>query len=242
MRITPTKGIRPAKITRTVRPSDSPPTILQAIERERERIGRDLHDDICQVLTGVSCLLQVSAGRIARVLPGESARLEEINARIIEAMNRARAICHGLHPAKQTGHTIVDTVNAIATQSAERFGVEVSKEFPAKRMTAARRHTSRQLKAIFHIAQEAVCNAVRHGQASRITLRLVPCEDGRLCFQVQDNGAGLPGRKGTPEGLGLHIMRRRAAQLGGEISLGPPPDAGPGTVLTLTYAPAFSAR
>lgn len=239
---TSTNGTPSAKNTKTASRRDNPVNILQAIERERERIGRDLHDDICQILTGVSCLLQVSAGRMAQTLPEESARLADINARVIDAMNRARAICHGLNPAKQTGRTIIDTINAIANQSSERFGVKVSKELPTNSMSAVRRHTDRQLRAIFHIAQEAICNAVRHGHASQITLRLVPCENGQISLHIQDNGTGIPKRKKTSDGLGLHIMRWRAAQLGGEIALTPAPQPACGTVLALTYTPAFSTR
>lgn len=216
----------------------TPRQIFEAVQHERERIGQDLHDDICQILTGVSCLIQVSANRIQPDLPGEAGRLREINTRVIEAMNRARAICHGLHPVHTIGDTLGETLGELARQSAERFAIKIKLE-RLRKNTAIPAHTQKQLLSVFHIAQEAICNAIRHGQSTRITLRLGAHVGGRVTLQVEDNGRGLPRRKTAPEGIGLRTMRHRAARLGGAITLTPSPRAARGALLTLTYAPAL---
>jgi len=73
---------------------------LRISEREQNRIGQDLHDDLCQVLAGVSCLMRVIEGRLASKVPEEVASLSELNLQIIEAMHRTRALTHGLFPGK----------------------------------------------------------------------------------------------------------------------------------------------
>lgn len=212
--------------------------ILLAIEHERARIAQDLHDDICQILTGVSCLVQVSASNLAKQNPRESDRLLEINKRVIDAMNGARAICHDLHPAQAPRTTIRETLLELARLSRARYPVKIRARMPG-RATRLPAHTPRQQLLVFRIAQEAICNAIRHGRATEITLSLSATAAGKqLLLCVEDNGLGLQPRKQSPDGLGMRIMRCRADELGGELAIAANPRPQKGARMQLIYFPS----
>ena len=72
---------------------------------------------------------------------------------------------------------------------------------------------------VYRIAQEAVHNSVKHGQAQGISVRLERMET-MMSLQVEDDGVGLPTRRRST-GMGLTIMKHRAAALGGTLEIGP---------------------
>jgi signal transduction histidine kinase len=73
---------------------------------------------------------------------------------------------------------------------------------------------------LFHIAQEAVTNALRHGRSSRITITLVE-DDQAVTLRIQDNGVGFPAGPVESEGMGLKIMHYRAGLMNGRLTVGP---------------------
>lgn len=209
---------------------------MQAVERERARIAQDLHDDLCQTLTGISCLVQVSASRLSCAAPKETERLLDINRRVIEAMNSARAICHGLHPAQAVRANIRDTLRELARLSRERFPIKITTQFP-QGGTRIPRHAPREQLLVFRIAQEAICNALRHGGATEIAISLDKTARGALRLRVADNGIGLKAEKNGAQGLGLRIMRCRASELNGSLTFGANPAPKKGACVQLDYSP-----
>ncbi len=188
---------------------------LSVSEREQNRIGQDLHDDLCQVLAGVSCLMKVAEYRIAQIAPSEVSGLQEINAQIVEAMSRTRALTHGLFPGKIQITDIRGAMLELVSQIRARFGITIHAEF-AGRFPA---HSSTQIIQVFRIAQESVSNAIRHGRASEVVIRLESLQD-TMRLTICDNGSGLPkGAASNPGGVGIHIMHYRASILGGSLSL-----------------------
>ncbi len=204
--------------------------LLQISEREQNRIGQDLHDDLCQVLAGLSCLTRVLENRLAPQLPHEVDNLREINRQLVDAMDRTRALTHGLYPAKMRSGDARPALQELAKQVAVRFGVKVSTgfrgHFPA--------HAAQEILHVYRIAQEAISNAIRHGRADQIQLTLERKGEA-MCLRVQDNGTGFPSSSAPIQGIGLQIMRHRADQLGAKIQIGNAPHRG--ALVVLCYQP-----
>ncbi|OAM88714.1 hypothetical protein AW736_15930 [Termitidicoccus mucosus] len=206
---------------------------IQAGEREKNRIAQDLHDDLCQVLAGISLLMRATEDRIMGRLPQEAKQFQELNRQLGAAMERTRSLAHGLFTDAIQFKDIRDALEDLARQVHIRFGVEIRTQFPA----FIPAHTSSQVVQIYRIAQEAMSNSVRHGGATEITLALAPSPGHeRMQLTVQDNGRGLPQTQSAKAGMGWHSMQCRADLLGADIHLY---NDGPGgAVLRLIY-PVF---
>jgi signal transduction histidine kinase len=113
----------------------------------------------------------------------------------------------------------------LARATRERFGLDC--RFEAREPVAAASKT--MATHLYHIAQEAVNNAIKHGNARSIRLRLEE-RDGRLELRVEDDGQGIaPAKLAVGSGMGLHIMDYRARSIGGTLSVGA--GAGGGTAI-----------
>lgn len=187
---------------------------LRVSEREQNRIGQDLHDDLCQVLAGVSCLMRVFEGRVAAKVPEELPNLKELNDQIIDAMHRTRALTHGLFPGKIQIADIRGALLELASQVKARFKVDISTQFAGR----FPKHSTAQIIQIYRISQEAMSNAIKHGRATAITVQLTAA-DHAMELTISDNGDGFPEKENATPGVGLNIMKYRAALLGGDINV-----------------------
>jgi len=208
---------------------------LQAGERERTRIGQELHDDICQVLAGLTYLMGVIHRRgkdRGEPLPAEFPELHES---LVAAMNRTRAMAHGLFPAHLADGTLRDALEELARQLQTRFGFALTVKIPT-RLPA---HDGEVLTHLFRIAQEAMTNGVRHGGATagEAVVRVLA---GDIEIVLRDNGGGFS-RAQPVAGVGLRSMRHRAQRLGGTIEFGNHPEGG-AFVRLLYPLPAVSRR
>jgi signal transduction histidine kinase len=185
---------------------------LRVSERECNRIGQDLHDDLCQVLAGMTFMMRALSQRAVRLGGNLAADIDELNDQLIGATNRVRSMAHGLFPAQLNYATLRHALHEFARQTKTRFGVEVTIDLSRK----LGRHSADQIIHLYRIAQEAVSNSVRHGQATAI--RIVVSAVGRGGEMViEDNGKGFPGAAARPEGIGMHVMQYRAKILGGQL-------------------------
>lgn len=201
---------------------------LRISEREQNRIGQDLHDDLCQVLAGVSCLMRVAEGRLASKVPEEIPYLTELNQQIIEAMHRTRALTHGLFPGKIQIADMRGALLELASQVRTRFQVEVKTEFIGR----FPKHSSNQIIQIYRLTQEAISNAIKHGHANCIEVRL-EAKPTNMFLSIIDNGSGLTQTEPGEKGVGLNIMQYRTRTLGGEFTIGNAPERG--VRVTLQY-------
>ena len=201
---------------------------LRISEREQNRIGQDLHDDLCQVLAGVSCLMRVAESRLINIAPAEVPVLSEINQQIIEAMHRTRALTHGLFPGKIQIADVRGALLELESQVRARFQVEVKTTFLGR----FPHHSSNQVIQIYRLAQEAISNAIKHGHATCIEVRL-EAQSTKMLLSIIDNGTGLSQSKPDEKGVGLHIMQYRTNTLGGELSVQNAPNQG--VIVSLQY-------
>lgn len=208
--------------------------ILEISDREQARLGQEIHDGLCQQLVS----LAFDANALERELVDRELPEAKTAARIArfldQAITEARQLARGLFPIRLEAQGLPSALEELARGTRERFGVDCRfhSSGPAR---AADKTTATHL---YRIAQEAITNAIKHGRAKAITLRL---EDnaGQLQLQVQDNGRGIA-QPPPPDsrGMGLHIMDYRARSIGGTLSLGPGQHGGTEVCCCVPGAPA----
>jgi signal transduction histidine kinase len=190
--------------------------IEQMREEERRRIARELHDELGQLLTGIKLDFSASLRRMREVsLPGDiTDKLQSAIGQIDIAITMVRRIAGDLRPAaldhRDLGGAIEDEARRVSARSGLRVRVSnrVSIDLEPELATAA-----------FRIFQEALTNAVRHAQASRVHARITTTDE-RLLMAIHDDGIGLPGnRSGSDTSLGMLGMHERARSVGGQLRL-----------------------
>lgn len=183
---------------------------LSAIEGERRRIGRELHDEIGQRLTGTLLQLQ----RLAEDLPKHlKAEVECVQEQQRATLDEVGALAWQLRPALLDDLGLLSAVDAL-TESMGEPTVRVETTIPEELPPLA---PELEL-VVYRVAQEALTNAVRHSGASRIALALEAAAD-RLTLRVTDDGTGFS--VPASEGPGIRGMRERALLVGGRLHIGP---------------------
>ncbi len=196
--------------------------ILEVSTREQRRIGHDLHDGVCQQLAGISCLSDILAGKLDEQGRPEAAEAHQITDLLNQANKQTRGVARGLFPVQLEENGLVSALEELAENAGNFFHTRC--EFHCETPVAVRDHAVAQ--HLYFIAQEAMVNAVRHGQASLIELRLAK-GDGHPCvLTIQDNGTGLAAPPAKSRGMGIRIMKYRARLIGAELQVRSRPGGG----------------
>ena len=191
--------------------------LLETSDRVQRQVGNDLHDGLGQHLTGTALAGQVLGQKLAsRSLP-EAAEAERLVELIQEAIELARTLARSLHPIEiQTGR-LVDNFQELAAGVSDRFKVSCQFECqPAAPLPNV--NDANVATHLYRIAQEAITNAVRHGKARHINLRL-DSTTNELVLTVTDDGIGLPENARNGDGLGLRIMAYRSNMIGATFNI-----------------------
>jgi PAS domain S-box-containing protein len=193
--------------------------IIETSSFEQQRLASDLHDGLGQELTGIALLLRSAVARMGEDPATAASLLREAAGLVDEAVQNARALAHGLAPAALELGGLPGALFDLARRVRRSFGIRAQFR---KRIGSPLRLDSAQANHLYRIAQESVSNAVRHGRASRVLLRLVTADD-ELRLEVVDNGSGMPApERRSASGMGLRIMEYRARMLGGELAITTP--------------------
>jgi len=189
--------------------------IVEIVSRERQRLSQDLHDGLGQELTGISLLLRGLTSKVRR--SGSSAEdLVELDTAIQylnTTIQSARALAHGMHPIRADDGGLPGALAALAANMTQAYGLRV--EFDASQWLEADL-SEEAADNVYRIAQEALVNAMRHAQASRVTMSIA-MTDQALELRVHDDGRGLREETVHQPGLGLRIMNYRAQMIGGNV-------------------------
>ena len=190
--------------------------IIETSSFEQQRIASDLHDGLGQELTGIALLLRSALNRLSADPEEARGLLREAGTLVDGAAQSARALAHGLTPVALELGGLPGALSDLAQRVRRTFGIRAQFR---KHVTTPLRLDTTQASHLYRIAQEGVNNAVRHGRATFITLRLVGDEDA-VKLEIIDNGSGMPSpTQRSAVGMGLRIMEYRARMLGGEISI-----------------------
>jgi len=188
--------------------------MLEIGEREQRRIGRDLHDGLCQHLTGTALAGHVLTEKLgAKSLP-EAQAAQRIVDLLEEGIGLARSMAKGLHPVEMQADGLMEALEEFAATTSELFGIQCRFEC----QTPVLIHTPATATHLYRIAQEAVGNAIKHGQASYIAISLEETEAG-MRLAVLDNGNGLAVSARSAKGMGLRIMADRAKMIGATFAV-----------------------
>lgn len=189
--------------------------VLEIVDRERERLGRELHDGLCQTLAGIAALSSTLSRRLAASSQsGASAEAAEIARLLNETIGQTRDLARGLGPVDLRAARLDEALEALALNVRQLFRVSCivgcDRAFP---------RLARKVEAhLFRVAQEAVNNAVAHGRADRIEIGLR--SKGRTgLLSVRDNGVGVPEETPGSDGIGLRTMAYRARLIGGSLDV-----------------------
>ena len=187
--------------------------VLESSSREQQRLGHELHDGLGQELTGIALLLQGVAGQAKAGNPALVAPFDRLSALLSTAIRNTRLLAHGLAPVTTAQGGLESALRLLAERSTSSYGVAVALDLDLDRPLALDECTGGDL---YRIAQEALSNAVRHGRATTVTIRLATTAD-RLELEVSDDGRGLPAGAGMGDGMGLRGMAYRVRNLRGSL-------------------------
>jgi PAS domain S-box-containing protein len=199
-------------ITRTVRLERE---ILRIAEQEQRRLGRDLHDDLCQQLAGIEFLVHALALDLSRTNAKAARQCKEIARMVQSAMTETRTLAHGLCPLGLEAGNLNAGLQDLARRTRKVFRLDCRYAGPAP----ASFTDPKPAIHLYRIAQEAVANAVKHSGARRVRISLRRNRAGHLVLAIRDNGAGMPEALPPHHGMGLQVMRYRAEAIGGALRI-----------------------
>ncbi len=188
--------------------------ILHASEREQRRIGRDIHDDLCQQLASIGCLAKVLEQQLGEIYGEGAQSLAQIGEMVSQVNVRAREIAHGLVPATLESDGLVGALQDLAARTHRAYPVDCRFECTEPVSEVGGKESIQ----LFRIAQEAINNSVKHAAPTSICIQLSGCEDN-LRLVVSDDGSGMEKPREPGSGLGLLTMAHRARTLGGEFNI-----------------------
>ncbi len=187
--------------------------ILEISAREQQRIGQDLHDGLGQHLTGIAFMSKVLEQKLADQSPREAADAAKIVKLVNEAIHKARELSRGLLPVVSDEGGLMSALEQLAAEVEDLFGISCRFECDQPVLI----HDNDAAMHLYHIAQEAVNNAIKHGRARHIVISLVETDDAGA-LGIHDDGSGLHEEHGS-SGMGLRIMKYRAKVIGGALEI-----------------------
>jgi len=201
--------------------------ILAITQNERFAMGQELHDGICQHFASTAMVAQLLARLLDQDRHPTAPKARRVVEMVEEGIGQTRRLARDLL-LLTVDEGLAPALAELARVSRENFSINCRFEqigTPHVPDTTAARH-------LFRIAQEAVRNAVRHGHAAQVTIRL---EGGpqRVTLGVTDNGTGFSSTIGPESGLGLRVMAHRAEMIGARFSVAG--SAETGTVVTCQW-------
>ncbi len=203
--------------------------LLSITEKERRRIGQELHDSIGQQLTGIEFMSEVMEQKLSDKFPEEASYAAKITALVNKTTDQTRELARGLHPLDLDAGNLMSALEELASTTEHLFGVSCVFQCDKPALV---NDTSVAIN-LFRIAQEAVTNAVKHGKAKNIEIRLT-LNDDRSILSVQSDGLDFPENIDHTKGIGLKIMQHRAEIINGTLSIGKAHRGG--TILTCIFS------
>jgi signal transduction histidine kinase len=207
--------------------------ILAGQEQERRRIGRDIHDGVAQSFADCIIRLQLADQLLGGDVEKARSELIDLQDVLREGLERIRELIYNLYPKELSRAGLIGAIERFIDRLSETAGMEISFEHQGleRELPAALETT------VFCIAQEALNNARKHAQASRVGLSL-RCEGQRLRIVIRDDGCGfdvasLMARLADQNHYGLLSMDERAKLAGGSMEL--ESSAGAGTILRFYF-------
>jgi len=189
--------------------------IVSVSEHEQQRIGQDLHDGICQQLAAISCAVRVLAEDLQGQGISSAQDASMIEGSLQQVVIEARNLAHGIFPVHVDRSGLAAALADLGKMTSRLTGTTIVVDDCAD-VPLDSPEVSMHL---YRIAQEAVANAVKHSDATKIRIAL-KLEDNGLELRVEDNGKGIQEtEKMRGEGMGLRTMLYRAQALQARLAI-----------------------
>jgi PAS domain S-box-containing protein len=196
--------------------------ILEISTREQRRIGHDLHDGVCQQLAGIGFLSDILADKLQEQNRPEAAEAQSIAELVNKANKQTRGVARGLFPVRLEENGLASALEELAESTGTFFNTpcELRCDSPVVIPDNTVAHH------LYYIAQEAILNAIKHGNARRIEVQLTKSGDGGHLLSVRNDGAALALPSARNRGMGIRIMKYRARMIGATLQIDSPPGGG----------------
>ena len=180
--------------------------LIEATERERKRIGIDLHDDLGQHLNGIALMLKGLELKLQNKSLDEAADAGKIQSLVFKTINHAHNVAKGLASMDWQGNDLSEALTGLATHVKTLFGITCA----FKQVGDIPAFPRNVVSQLYKIAQEAVTNAVKHGQARHVEIALTN-DPEKMTLTIKNDGLPFPGKERSDGRMGLHIMNHRAS-------------------------------
>ena len=188
--------------------------VLLISARERQRIGKDLHDGLGQLLTGLALKARLLQEKLAERGEEGANDAAEIQQLAHKAATESRLLARGLFPVELETNGLAAALAELARSTQKIHQVDCSLRIGKTFRTPGRAAE----KHLYRIAQEAVTNAIKHSRCKRVAIA-IERKAGWSTLAVRDDGAGLAATVPSADGMGLRIIRYRARRIGGQMEI-----------------------
>lgn len=188
--------------------------ILEISAEEQRRIGQDLHDGLGQHLTGIAFMSKVQEQKLAEKGLDEAVEAGRIVSLVNEAIRKTRELAHGLLPVISDSQGLMSALKRWSVEVEDLFHISCTLRTEEPVLI----HDNNMSTHLYRIAQEAVNNAIKHGQAKNIVISLFHGEEYDT-LQIENDGARLSAPSINDPGMGLQIMSYRARMIGGSLKI-----------------------
>jgi signal transduction histidine kinase len=203
--------------------------IICISEQEQQRIGRDLHDGICQYFAAIGCAAGALRHNLEKHCAAQARDAGEIEDLVMKGVEQTRNLARGLFPVESDESGLQSALQTLAASASRLLNLKCSFETDGGPVPVFDNDCATHL---YRIAQESISNAKRHGRADAALIRLSQ-DDARISLSVSDNGVGIGPQLAEGTGMGLGIMRYRAHLIGGDFAIAARPEGG--TLVTCSF-------
>lgn len=189
--------------------------LLDITEKERARIGLDLHDDLGQHLHGIALMMEALHIKLIQRQSDLANDVDKIKNRLSKAISYTHDLAHDMASLELRAKDLNTALSDLSRHIQESF--DIACQFKAT--AEAPNLTGNSVVHLYKIAQEAATNAIKHAKGTQITFDL-RTEEGNLVLRIQNDGKPFPPDVQVNDRMGLKIMNYRANVLGGTFRIG----------------------
>jgi signal transduction histidine kinase len=188
--------------------------IAEIPPHKQHRLGRELHDGLGQQITGLGLLARSLAKRLSDAPKREQEMAEQLASGLEQALVEVRSLARGLVPVQMDAHGLVSALKELASRVSKQSGIAVDLRLDRPILIADNETATH----VYRVVQEAINNAIKHAEASKIVMILEADEDQAI-IEVRDDGKGLPEDSHNRPGLGFRTMFHRCRLFGGSLDI-----------------------
>jgi signal transduction histidine kinase len=201
--------------------------VVRAVERERIRIGQDLHDGVCQNLAAIDCATACLRESLEGDGNKDSSLAGKIQEYLKQTMVEARNLAHGIVPVQVERDGMIAALKQLVSNA--NLGQEGFAYFESSGDIQI--EDQQVALHLYRIAQEAMGNAARHAHATQVAVSLC-ADEGEVTLSISDDGHGFDPDAKTYQGMGLRTMDYRAKLIGARLDVAS--EVGRGTTIRCT--------